>query len=215
MKKRSQKHFITAFSLLAAFALWTAAICKIDVQSIGPLGSAVGFATLNRMIHNSTGVHMLLYTVTDWLGLVPILFALGFAMLGLSQWIKRKNIRKVDWSILVLGVFYAAVMAIYVFFEKYVINYRPVLIEGVLEASYPSSTTMLVLCVMPTAVMQLRSRIRNPILRRIISAVISGFVVFMVAGRLISGVHWVTDILGGMLLSAGLVWLYHAVSTLR
>ena len=158
---------------------------------------------------------MLLYTVTDWLGLVPILFALGFAMLGLSQWIKRKNIRKVDWSILVLGVFYAAVMAIYVFFEKYVINYRPVLIEGVLEASYPSSTTMLVLCVMPTAVMQLRSRIRNPILRRIISAVISGFVVFMVAGRLISGVHWVTDILGGMLLSAGLVWLYHAVSTLR
>ena len=215
MKKQNQKHFIIAVIFLAAFILWTALIWHIDVQSIGPQGSAVGFATLNRLVHRLTGVHMLLYTVTDWLGLVPILFALGFAILGLVQWIKRRSIRRVDWSILVLGGFYAVVMAVYVFFEKYVVNYRPVLIEGVLEASYPSSTTMLVLCVMPTAVLQLRGRIRNQICRRFVCTGIIAFTAFMVIGRLIAGVHWCTDIIGGMLLSAGLVMLYHAVSQLK
>lgn len=215
MKKRRQKHFLTAFSLLTVFILWTVLICHVDVQPIGPLGSSVGFAVLNRFVHRFTGVHMLLYTVTDWLGLVPILFALGFAILGLAQWIKGRSIRKVDGSILVLGAFYGVVMAAYVFFEKNVINYRPILIEGVLEASYPSSTTVLVLCVMPTAFMQLRCRIRNSNLRCIISAVITLFTAFVVIGRFLSGVHWFTDIVGGMLLSAALVALYHAVSNLR
>ena len=214
MNKRSHTHFIRGCGFLAAFILWTAAICRIDVQPIGPRESFIGFATLNRLVHNLTGVHMSLYVLTDWLGLVPILVALGFAVLGLVQWIKGRSIRTVDWSIFVLGAFYVAVAAAYVFFEAHVINYRPVLIEGVLEASYPSSTTLLVLCVMPTAVMQLRSRIGSPILRHAVSAAMIAFTVFMVIGRLISGVHWFTDIIGGTLLSAGLVSLYHAVSDL-
>ena len=215
MKKRSKNRIIIAACFLAAFILWTAALCRIDVQPIGPLGSPVGFAELNRLVHNFTGVHMTLYALTDWLGLVPILTALGFAILGLIAWIKGKSIRKVDWSLRVLGVFYTAVMAAYVFFETHVINYRPVLIEGVPEASYPSSTTLLVLCVMPTAVMQLRSRIKSKPLRHLAAAAIIAFALFMVIGRLLSGVHWFTDIVGGILLSTGLVMLYHAVSNLK
>ena len=92
-----------------------------------------------------------------------------------------------------------------------VINYRPVLINGYLEASYPSSTTVLVMCVMPTAIMQLGSRIKNKVLRNIVAVTIIVFIIFMVIGRLISGVHWFTDIVGGTLLSAGLVMLYRAI----
>lgn len=212
MKK---KNFCIALGLLAAFVLWTIAICFIDVQAIGPQGSSVGFAALNRFVHDLTGTHMHLYTITDWFGLVPIVFALGFAILGLAQWIRRKSILKVDRSILILGGFYVVVLAAYVFFETHVINYRPVLIEGFLEASYPSSTTMLVMCVMPTAIMQFHTRIKNRLLLSVVSVTMTGFIVFMVIGRLISGVHWFTDILGGALLSAGLVMLYHAVSHLE
>ena len=208
MKKRK---YCIALGLLAAFALWTMAIRLIDVQAIGPQGSTVGFAALNSMVHRLTGVHMQLYSITDWLGLVPVSFGFGFAALGLTQWIKRKSVLKVDRSILILGAFYIVTLAAYLFFESYVINYRPVLIAGSLEASYPSSTTLLVLCVMPTAMMQLRGRIKNHALRKAVTVTIAAFIVFMVAGRLISGVHWLTDIIGGILLSAGLVMIYDSL----
>ena len=200
-----------AFGLLAAFILWTLAVSLVDVQTIGPRDSAVGFATINGWFHDLTGVDMTLYHITDWLGLVPVAFGFGFAILGLVQWIRRKSLFKVDRSILVLGGFYIVTLAAYLFFEDFVINYRPVLIQGFLEASYPSSTTLLVMCVMPTAAMQLRQRIKNRPFRWAVSATITAFTVFMVVGRLISGVHWLTDIVGGALLSAGLAKLYEAI----
>lgn len=213
--KRIRKRFMAALCLLAAFALWTVAICFIDVRPVGPRGSSVGFAGINQLVHKLTGVRFGLYQVTDWLGLVPIFVCVGFGILGLVQWIKRKHICKVDFSILVLGGFYAVTIAAYLLFEGVVINYRPVLIGGGLEASYPSSTTMLVMCVMPTAMMQLSGRIKNSVFRNIVSFTMTGFVVFMVVGRLLSGVHWFTDIVGGALLSAGLVLLYDSVSRIR
>ena len=144
-------------------------------------------------------------------GLVPIAVALGFAILGLVQLIKRKSLWKVDHSILALGVFYIVVMAAYVFFEMVVINYRPTLIDGYLEASYPSSTTMLVMCVMPTAAMQLNARIKNTVFRRCAIIAIVAFTAFMVIGRLISGVHWITDIIGGAMFSIGIVTTYFSI----
>ena len=211
MEKKNKKRLALGVSLVVAFVLWTVLVRFVDVQAIGPDGSSVGLATLNRFVHELTGVNWILYTVTDWLGLVPIAVALGFAILGLVQLIKRKSLWKVDYSILVLGVFYIVVMAAYIFFEIVVINYRPTLIDGYLEASYPSSTTMLVMCVMPTAAMQLNVRIKNTVFRRCAVIIIVVFTAFMVIGRLISGVHWISDIIGGALLSAGLVIIYYSI----
>ena len=215
MKKENQRNFCIATCMLLAFLLWTVAIQFVDVQAIGPQESSVGFATINQFVHNLTGVHMSLYTITDWLGLVPLMFVMGFGTLGLIQWIKRKHLLKVDYSIFVLGGFYIVVMAVYVLFEMLVVNYRPVLIGGILEASYPSSTTMLVMCVMPTAIMQFNARIKNNVLKRFVASAIIAFIVFMVIGRLVSGVHWFTDIIGGALLSAALVLLYRAIIRLE
>ena len=212
---KNKKDLWLSIAFLASFILWTLLISIVDVQPIGPRDSAVGFATINGMFHNLTGVHMTLYHITDWLGLVCVAFGFGFAILGLVQWIKRKHILKVDYSILVLGGYYVVVLAAYLFFEEVVLNYRPVQIAGFLEASYPSSTTLLVLCVMPTANMQLNYRIKNCNLRRIVSCAIKVFTAFMVIGRLVSGVHWLTDIIGGILLSAGLVVAYRFLSNLK
>lgn len=202
-------------AFLAAFALWTALVCFIDVRAIGPNGSSVGFAALNEVVHETIGVHWGLYTVTDWLGLIPIGFVLGFAVLGFVQLIQRRSFFKVDRSILVLGGFYIVVMAMYLLFEEVVINYRPVLIGGNPEASYPSSTTMLALCVLPTAMMQLKSRIRHIAVRRVVLVTLGTLTAFMVVGRLISGVHWLTDVIGGVLLSVGLVALYKAACSMN
>ena len=215
MKEENKTDFRIATCMLIAFVMWTAAICFVDVQAIGPQESTVGFATINQFVHNLTGVHMSLYTLTDWLGLAPLMFVIGFGTLGLIQWIKRKHLLKVDYNILILGGFYIVVMAVYVLFEMFVVNYRPVLINGYLEASYPSSTTMLVMCVMPTAIMQFNTRIKNNVLKRFIASAIIAFIAFMVIGRFVSGVHWFTDIIGGALLSAGLVLMYRAIISLE
>lgn len=215
MKLKTKRNFCIAAVCLLAFVLWTLAIQLLDVAPIGPQGSSVGFAALNGTFHDLTGVHMRLYTITDWLSLIPVGFVFGFALLGLVQWIRRKHILKVDYSILVLGGFYILVLAAYLLFEELAVNYRPVLIGGILEASYPSSTTMLVLCVMTTASMQLSERIQNSTFRKAVCHGIHAFTAFMVVGRLLSGVHWITDIIGGALLSAGLVMLYHAVVGLK
>ena len=208
--KKSRRNKDVAAGMLGAFLLWTVAVRCVDVKAIGPLGSMVGFATVNRFVHDLTGVHMPLYILTDWLSLIPLGFAIGFACLGMVQWIRRKHLLKVDRSILVLGGFYAVVIAVYALFETVVVNYRPVLIEGVLEASYPSSTTMFVVCVMQTAVLQLRFRMRNEVLKRIVTAAMTLFSALMVIGRLISGVHWITDIIAGLLLSGSLMRMYRA-----
>ena len=208
MKKEIRKYGVAGVFLLAAFVFWTVFVRAVDVQAIGPRESSVGLAALNIFVHRFTGVHMWLYTVTDWLGLVPVAFAFGFAILGLVQWIYRRNILRVDRNILILGGFYIVVIAAYLLFEEYVINYRPVLIDGYLEASYPSSTTLLVLCVMPTAAVQFQHYIKNIYPKRFLQLFIWLFVAFMVLGRLISGVHWISDIIGGALISAGLDMLY-------
>lgn len=211
MKKENRRSQGVAVCSIVAFVLWTLLVCFADVQPIGPEGSSVGLASVNEAVHQLTGVNMLLYTITDWLGLVSVGVAVGFGLLGLTQWIRRKSLRYVESSILILGGFYIAVIAVFVFFEIFVVNYRPVLIDGKLEASYPSSHTMLALCVMITAKMQFASRMRNKKSRQILSAAAMGYAVFMVAARFLSGVHWFTDIIGGILLSTGLILIYKSV----
>lgn len=209
LKKETIKHFAVAVLFLVSFIIWTILVRVIDVEAIGPQGSSVGFATVNGYFHELIGVNMNLYLITDWLSLIPACFIIAFGSLGLMQWIKRKNILNVDFDILILGAFYIIVMAIYLMFESMIINFRPVLINGILEASFPSSTTLLVLCVMPTAMIQLNNRIKYRKLKKCAKLLIIAFIVFMVTARLLSGVHWLSDIIGGIFLSTGLVSMYY------
>ena len=208
MKDTRKRDLLAGIVLVAAFALWTVAIRLIDVQNAGPLGSEVGFATINVWFHRLTGVHMLIYTITDWLGLVPIIICMCFGVLGLVQMIHRRSLLKVDSDILLLGAYYVVVILGYLLFEMMPINYRPILIGGNLEASYPSSTTLLVLSVMPTLKYQSERRITKPVTRKAIAVFVIVFSAFMVLGRLIAGVHWATDIVGSVFLSSGLFMIY-------
>lgn len=195
---------------LLLFGIFTAMIQTVDVQVAGETGREVGLATINACAHRFSGVHLQLYTVTDWLGLVPVGVCLLFGLLGMKQLLQRKNILKVDFYLILLGVYYVLVILAYLIFEQIPVNYRPVFIEGRLEASYPSSTTLLVLSVMPTLVFQIERRLKNADIKKGIRFWTGAFSIFMVMGRLISGVHWVTDIIGAVIFSRGLFCLYKA-----
>ena len=210
-KGNRTKNLMAGIILLAAFVVWTVMIRTVDVQPLGQNGTDIGFAALNVWFHQVTGVHMSLYVITDWLGLVPIFVCMVFGGIGLVQLIKRRSLWKVDRDIIVLGIYYVIVIICYLVFEMIPINYRPVLINGNLEVSYPSSTTLLVLCVMPTLIEQMGRRVKNRTLNGVAQLFSVTFSVFMVIGRLISGVHWLTDIVGAVLVSAGLFYIYEAI----
>lgn len=210
MKKVGIRFLICGISCILAFVMWTRLIQMVDVRAVGPNDTYVGFASINSWFHEMTGVHMEIYNITDWLGLVPVFICMIFGVIGLCQWVKRRSIFKVDCDIIFLGIYYIVVIAGYLIFEMVPINYRPILIEGRLEASYPSSTTLLVLSVMPTLMEQVNRRWKDCVGKKLIQVLGMSFTGFMVIGRLISGVHWITDIIGGMLLSAGLFFIYKA-----
>ena len=208
MKQNKKKHLWTGIWFLLAFLLWTALIRSVDVQAVGPSGTKVGFGAFNLWFHHLTGVHMTVYTITDWLGLVPIFICLCFGAAGVIQMVRRRSLLRVDTDIILLGVYYILVILAYLVFEMVPINYRPILINGALEASYPSSTTLLVLSVMPTMMFQINRRTDKSFVRNGTGIFVITFSAFMVIGRLIAGVHWATDIIGAVFLSIGLFGLY-------
>ena len=210
MKKNRIKDFLPGIMFTTAFVIWTALIQIIDVQPVGQNGTNIGFAAFNKLFHQLTGVHMAIYTITDWLGLVPIAVCMVFGGIGFVQWVRRRNLLKVDHDLMILGIYYIIVIFCYLIFEMIPINYRPIPIDGHMEASYPSSTTLLVLSVMPTLIEQMERRMINKKLKQIITVLAILFTAFMVFGRLISGVHWFTDIVGSVLLSMGLFCIYKA-----
>ena len=216
MKANGKKGIVAGAALLLVFAVWTILVMTVDVQPAGCYEPQknVGFAAVNTWFHSLTGFSESLYKITDWLGLVPIAVCGCFGILGLVQLIRRKSLKKVDRDILLLGGYYILVIAAYLVFEKVVINYRPVLVDGmpVPESSYPSSTTLLVLSVMPTLIFQVNRRMADTPARKAIVVLTVLFSAFMVIGRIIAGVHWLTDILGSVILSAGLYLIYRSAA---
>ncbi len=207
MRENGKKYLAAGVCLIAAFVIWTALIRCVDVRPAGPEGTEIGLAAVNTWFHRLTGVHMALYTVTDWLGLVPVCICICFGILGAVQLVSRKSLFRVDADIILLGVYYVLVIFMYLLFEMIPLNYRPVLIDGRLEPSYPSSTVLLVLSVMPTLAYQAGRRAGRTV-RRLAAVFSAAFSVFMVLGRTLSGVHWLSDIIGSALLSAGMFMMY-------
>ncbi len=212
MKDKSKKGYLAFLlisgAMLLLFAVLMLVIKLVDVENVGPLGSSVGLAALNGAFRDAIGYSELWYKVSELLGLLSFAAAGCFALLGLGQLIKRKSLVAVDADIWLLAALYMAVAAAYVLFEVVVINYRPVIPEGELEASFPSSHTLLAVGLMGSAIYQLLRRVKAGAWR-IASVSVSGTVLLLtVVGRMLSGVHWLTDIFGGILLGGGLLFAY-------
>ena len=209
-KKNANKFLAGGAVFAVLFLIWIAIIKMVDVSAIGPEGTEVGLAGINKAIHEALGVNMTLYKITDILGYVALLVAGLFALFGLVQLIKRKSLAKVDGAIYALAGLYVVTIGLYVIFEKVIINYRPVVMpdEVALEASFPSSHTMLACVIFGSAIVMIGKYIDNDMLCKLLIALATVLLILVVVGRLVSGVHWFTDIVGGVLISGALVFTF-------
>lgn len=198
-----------AFVALALFVLLVLAL-RLDVAPIGPDGSSVGLSSLNGVVHDFLGVNWTLYVVTDWGGLVPVASMLVFFFIGIAQLVRGKSLAAVDSAIWWLGAVYVAMLTLYLLFNEVVINFRPVLVDGFLEPSFPSSTTLLAVGAMGPAAVWSSTRLTGR--RRVVSMTACYAIMgLLVVGRALSGVHWITDIIGGILLGLFLTLAYRSL----
>ena len=207
--KKSFRILLLAALAFAAFLVLTLLVIHLDRRPIGPQDSRVGLAALNGAVRDLIGHRPWLYRLTDLLSVIPLAAVLLLALLGLSEAVGRRSLLRVEARLLLLGGFYFVVATFFLFFEYFAVNSRPVLIEGVLETSYPSSTALLALTVLPTAISEVRHRMRGRILCGTLTTALTLLCLVLLVGRILSGVHWMTDILGGVLLGTALT-LTHA-----
>ena len=210
--KNKNNLFVSGFSGLLVMIL-IVLVRFIDVRPIGAEGTSIGLSRLNGFFFRLSGVNILWYHITDWLGVAAILVAFLFAMAGFVQLIKRRSILKVDHEILALGGLYIVVIGLYVLFEIVIVNYRPIIMpDGTHpEASFPSSHTMLVCVIMGSAIMLIGKYLKEKPLCRVLRGICAAIIGITVIGRLIAGVHWFTDIVGGILISIFLLSLFSEV----
>ncbi|MBR5401398.1 MAG: phosphatase PAP2 family protein [Treponema sp.] len=211
------KRFIKPVLFGILFVVFTVLVKFVDVLPVGPENSLVGFAGVNIWVHQLLGTNSYGYELTQMFGVLALLAAAAFALLGLVQLIKGKSLRKVDSRLLWLGLVYIIVIILYVLFEKLAINYRPVILDEGLEPSYPSTHTMLILTIFGTAYRASGFFIKNETTKgTVILTTIRTFCLAVMAltivGRLLSGVHWFTDIVGGVLVSLALITLYQSLT---
>jgi len=214
MKKKNIKLLGITILLFLIFAAFSAVVLYVDRQPVGVNGTLVGLATINTKVLAALGSSQLCYKISEYLGWGAFAFCGHFGMMGILQWIRRKNIFKVDARIIALGIFYFTMLGIYFLFDKISINYRPVLIDGQMEQSYPSSHTMMSLCLCATSIMNFKYYFKNNNVSKalvIICGVIMGIIMVT---RILSGVHWLSDIIGSGLLASALSMTYYFVVNL-
>lgn len=208
MKKRN---LVISIILILLAIIFTILVKNVDVNTLGANGSNIGFSTLNRFVFDNIGVNMMWYNITNCLGIISIIIALAYVLIGLIQLVKRKNVFKVDKEIIALGIFYVILAALYIAFEIFIVNYRPILMDGELEASYPSSHTMLTIFICGSAILINSKLFKDNKIAKITNVVALIIMIVTVIGRLLSGVHWFTDILGGIIIASALLMSYYTV----
>jgi len=211
MKNKIRNNYISAIIFFVLFVLFTVLVKTVDVKPAGPQGSLIGLSAVNTFVFDLLGQNGVWYAVSEGIGYLALLVAFSFAVIGLLQMIRRKSVFKIDADILALGVLYVVTAIAYVLFETVIINYRPVLVGGMLEASYPSSHTMLVVTILGSAIIQSDKRIKSGYLKKIVNAVLFIGIFATAVGRVASGMHWITDVIGALLLSLFLVLTYYSV----
>jgi undecaprenyl-diphosphatase len=205
IKQSKSTALFASILLLISSVVFTIAVAFLDVETNPEGGHNIGLSTINLAFHKSFPYNELLHNISEYAGYIPVLFALFFAVMGAGQALKHKSFKKVDNVLYFMAAYYVLVGFVYLIFEKLCINVRPVMLDGEWEASYPSSHTLFAITLCASTILANDLFFAKAKWRKImnIAAYILMFAVPVM--RLFSGVHWLSDIVGGVIISTALV----------
>ncbi|MBP5342565.1 phosphatase PAP2 family protein [bacterium] len=204
-----KKLYFIPLVLLLVFVVFIVLVKTVDVSVIGENSTNIGLTFINKGFYESHKlINNTFYNVSKYLGYLSFLIIGFFLVVGVIQLIKRKGFFKVDTDLLLLGAIYVLTMVFYVFFEIVVVNVRPIIVDEPMEASFPSSHTLLAVVAVGTLLFEILKRISNKYLKWGSLIAASLFMIVLIVFRLLSGVHWVTDIIAGIILGLAIVSLF-------
>ncbi|MCR4792357.1 MAG: phosphatase PAP2 family protein [Lachnospiraceae bacterium] len=214
---RNSRRIILPFVFLWSIT-WIMMIKFYDVYTIGPQGTEIGLSSLNLWFRDlfdypALGFFRTPYLITEFIGYLSLLLCGFWGCIGIYQWVKEKDINAVDKTIFATGVLYAITIVLYVVFEKLVVNYRPIIMPGdsEVEPSFPSSHTMLSIIALGSTHYLIGYFLEDTKYKKLIRPLqiaCSVLIAVCVIGRLVCGVHWFSDIVGGILISTTLLIIY-------
>ncbi len=203
MKKIINLYTILGFSFLALFLLLII-LLSIDRATITFAGKEVGLSHLNNLVS---------YKFDDTLDKVSdVLFYFSFSgvilgvVLGIMQLVKNKSLFAVDTKILFFGIFVILAIIFWLVFDKGLkINYRPI---DPTEGSFPSTHVFMTTFFMLAAHNLLCSLFKgNNIVKYGSLAVAIIFIVLVTIFRVSSGMHYITDVIGGLFIGLSFYFL--------
>lgn len=219
---KTKNNYLLSFILLVIFIVFTILVTKVDVKTVEvkpvddvqaqeTLTSEVGFATLNQAFANKVGFNETFYKISKYAGYLALILVAFYGFTGLIELLQKKSLKGVNKVLYALAAFYVCVAIVYVLFEVVVINYRPVDLGEGLEASFPSSHTILALCVCGSSLVASKYIIKKENFKKCLNIISWIVMILVVCTRLLSGVHWITDIFGGILISLFMIQAFSCV----
>ena len=202
--------FIAFIILLLAFLLFTYSVKNYDTAEIGPQSSSVGYSHLNEAFRHAaehfSGKDAIAYILSKYLFFIALATVPLYALIGLMQ-LLQKDVSPQIW---LLAAGYASIAIAYCVFEIWIVNYRPILeADGTLEASYPSSHTFIAIALLGMSAITCHRNLKKWRTQFVVAHV--AIAAIIVIGRALSGVHWLTDIIGGILLASTLLCAFASI----
>lgn len=204
LNKKRDIPYIVALAAFAGFAVLIILLSCADVR-VAPNGGKIGLGKMNITVSYALGYGETWYKISKILGYVVLAAAVFNVAVTVWQYFKRKKLIAVDREFLCLCGLYAAVAVVYVAFELFPVNFRPTSSGNNLEASFPSSHALLALTVCGSSAIVAFRKIGSRPWRIAAITAESVLAVALVASRTLSGVHWITDVIGSVILSVALV----------
>lgn len=212
MKKNILNFSITA-GLFLVFAIFTILVKFVDTSVVATTGTQIGLSSINKPLFDFFGANETWGTISTLLFVIAGVVVLTLATIAVVEMIKSKSLFKINHKLLLVALLYVLTAIFYVIFEFVIINYRPLLDEGLIKASYPSSHTLLICVVCLSACLIVPDYIKSNPLKITITTILCLISVLAPITRLLAGMHWFTDVVASIILSLALVMLYYSTSS--